>query len=365
MEALIRPHKKQKVVQGNPLVHAASKRSVGTGSRNRGAGFVVFSSNAHDPDPTVQMLLRYLSNSARVPGGIVYNGLTFPTVSNAYNAQKIIHLEGEQEESLIRGLQKRFTVSGDLKTPKGARQAMSTTSPDSILTQRNLVLDSESWEYVKSYVMEELLLARFEQDPKFRRLLLNISRRGLALFYHEKRSKCFWGGSFDEETSAWSGENVLGELLQKMAKRMRHRDWLLCISYNNLLPLEGRGMQGHFPGEKLWRIQGVDGLEARQIARKILKENIHMEDQQSRLPGACVDHILQKLLVYEADEEAQGLRPWGKVGQPIEDDGYLAKGYDWFDGDFFRGYTLVKKGKGDSSEKTFGSHSDYPNVPIW
>ena len=69
------------------------------------------------------------------------------------------------------------------------------------------------WESVKVSVMREALLAKFEQHPQLRELLLSTA--DAKLVEHTERDD-YWG-----DGGNGSGRNMLGQLLMEVRRRLR------------------------------------------------------------------------------------------------------------------------------------------------
>ena len=127
---------------------------------------------------------RYLSNFQS--SEVILDGITYPTVENAYQAAKTLDLEERKPFVLF--------------TPVEAKKA------------GMKVKLREDWEQVKLLVMEDLVRQKFSKDPLKDRLLST-------------------GSEYLEETNWWKdtywgvcngvGENILGQILMRVRDSLR------------------------------------------------------------------------------------------------------------------------------------------------
>lgn len=138
----------------------------------------------------------FLSNF--FPVGIEYNGLTYPSVEHAFQAQKVTD----------RATHRRFTA---IKTAGEAKRE-----------GRKLKL-REDWEQVKMGIMEELLRIKFSQ-PYLRYQLVGTGDR--ELIEGNTWGDKFWGAVWQvavpgSSNASWVGENHLGKILMKIRAEVR------------------------------------------------------------------------------------------------------------------------------------------------
>jgi ribA/ribD-fused uncharacterized protein len=125
----------------------------------------------------------WLSNFSE--DGFEIDGTRWESVEHYYQAQKYSGTEA-------------FNRIREARTPLKARKA----GQDRSLTPR------DDWDDVKLEVMRDALLAKFTQNPRLRRMLLETGDRELI---HESKSDQFWGCSDDG-----GGQNQLGQLLMQI-----------------------------------------------------------------------------------------------------------------------------------------------------
>ncbi len=123
-------------------------------------------------------------------GGFSLEGKAWKSVEHFYQAKKFPDPE----------LQRRIQTSD---TPLQARKTAS---------NRNLV-PREDWDSIKEEVMREAIRAKFGQNRRLRKLLLET---GDAALVHESSSDAFWGRSADGE-----GRNRLGEIIEEVRSELR------------------------------------------------------------------------------------------------------------------------------------------------
>ena len=79
-------------------------------------------------------------------------------------------------------------------------------------------LDVARWEQQRVPCMQAALEARWEQDDRFRTILL--STRGMRLLHFERAgARSFWGGSLRKSDGLPQGENTLGKLMTAIRDR--------------------------------------------------------------------------------------------------------------------------------------------------
>ena len=129
----------------------------------------------------------FLSNF--FPVEVTYEGLTFQNNEAAFQAQKTLN---PQEK-------KAFT---DLD-PKAAKHR-----------GRHVLLRAD-WEDVKDGIMEEIVRAKFTQNPKLGELL--ISTGGAELIEGNTWNDCYWG----VDIRSGRGKNHLGKILMKVRSELQ------------------------------------------------------------------------------------------------------------------------------------------------
>ena len=89
------------------------------------------------------------------------------------------------------------TKVANTKTPGGAKK---------MGCSRKLPLRKD-WEEVKDTLMEEIVHAKFQQNPEIRKVLLGTENK--ILVEHTRRDR-YWG-----DAGNGSGKNILGQILMK------------------------------------------------------------------------------------------------------------------------------------------------------
>jgi len=149
---------------------------------------------------------RHLSNFHVVPEKLVYRGVAFPSVENAFQAAKYLHsTRPELFETLAH------------MTPAAAKSAGGKGGMKKV----GAVLDVDAWTSENVRVMRELITIRAAVDEEFRRHLGMARARGLKLLHFERPPRggglAFWGGSFanatHRELADFRGENMLGRIM--------------------------------------------------------------------------------------------------------------------------------------------------------
>lgn len=131
----------------------------------------------------------FLSNFFRLPASLAYNGIAYPTVEHAYQAQKT--LDDKDRAAIAR-----------LSTPGEAKRY-----------GRKLKHLHPNWDSIRLDIMRALVWEKF-RDPYLRKLLLDTGDAKLV----EENS---WGDKFwgiCDRTG--EGENHLGEILMDVRRRI-------------------------------------------------------------------------------------------------------------------------------------------------
>ena len=134
-------------------------------------------------------VFRFLSNFFRVPNGIHYEGLWYPSVENAYQAAK--WPTNKRQE---------FTMCSTGQAKKLGRQA-----PD---------FDKKKWDKKKFDIMAVLVLQKFLYNPDLKEMLLATGNA----YLEETNSwgDTYWGCDEDGE-----GENKLGKILMAVRETIK------------------------------------------------------------------------------------------------------------------------------------------------
>ena len=132
----------------------------------------------------------FLSNF--YPAQVNYNGITYPNHECAFQAQKVLDKE----------IQRQFA---ELKNPRSAK------------SKGRKVSLREDWEEVKFTIMEEIVKAKFTQNPELKQQLLETGNKQLQ----ERRNRFpdkIWGMNIKGE-----GKNMLGKILMKVREELNLR----------------------------------------------------------------------------------------------------------------------------------------------
>jgi ribA/ribD-fused uncharacterized protein len=128
---------------------------------------------------------RFLSNF--YPAIVKFEGLTFPTAENAYQASK----------------------SSDSKV----RRKFLHLPPQDAKRMGQVIELRDFWDGIKLQVMEEILRSKF-QDEGLQEMLIDTYPK--KLFEGNHWGDRYWGICFDQNENKWVGENHLGKLLMKI-----------------------------------------------------------------------------------------------------------------------------------------------------
>ena len=130
------------------------------------------------------------SNFAHFP--IRLKGRTWPTTEHYFQAQKFAGTDDAHAEAIRKAGSPMIAARMGRDRKKKLRR---------------------DWESVKVSVMREALLAKFEQHPQLRELLLSTA--DAKLVEHTERDD-YWG-----DGGNGSGRNMLGQLLMEVRRRLR------------------------------------------------------------------------------------------------------------------------------------------------
>ena len=128
----------------------------------------------------------FLSNFFPVP--VMYKGLTYQNNEAAFQAQK--------------------TFSPELKT------TFTTLAPSDAKRKGRHVRLRQDWEQVKDRIMEEIVRAKFIQNPKIKEQLLSTG--DAILIEGNTWNDCYWG----VDARSGIGENHLGKILMKIRSEL-------------------------------------------------------------------------------------------------------------------------------------------------
>lgn len=151
-------------------------------------------------------LERRLSNF--YPAQITYKGVTFPSIENAFQAAKFLHLLGPERER-----KDLFAAFADMK-PVAAKSA----GGKGAMKRHKVLLDVEGWNGASVRIMKLLVKKRMKVDDLYRKIILLARRQHVPLLHFERScARSVWGGCFDKtksrEANNFKGQNLLGKIL--------------------------------------------------------------------------------------------------------------------------------------------------------
>lgn len=135
----------------------------------------------------------FLSNFYRCP--VTYNGWTFKTAEAAFQAQK------EPTEEHLKALSEKET-GNQAKAYGGKKTKKMTPRPD--------------WDDVRVEIMEEIVRAKFTQNPDLAQKLIETGDKELQE-YRTFRPDTFWG------MGPKGGQNNLGKVLMKIRTELQKK----------------------------------------------------------------------------------------------------------------------------------------------
>jgi ribA/ribD-fused uncharacterized protein len=130
---------------------------------------------------------RWLSNFWPVEGGIILDGITYPTIEHAYQAAKTLD---PNERRLI----------ARCSTPGQAKRA-----------GKSITMRSD-WHQVKLQVMEDLVRQKFTNDPELRKKLIQTKNKPIQ--EGNRWGDTFWG------VCRGKGHNHLGKIIMKVRSEL-------------------------------------------------------------------------------------------------------------------------------------------------
>jgi ribA/ribD-fused uncharacterized protein len=135
----------------------------------------------------------FLSNF--YPCTVLFEGLTYPSSENVYQAYKTL----DEKERL------KFLTMTASEAKKAASQIA--LRPD--------------WEDIKKELMAKIVTAKFAQNPELEEMLLNTGDELIvdSNDWHDN----IWGQCSCEECKAIKGENILGVILMQIRDEIKNR----------------------------------------------------------------------------------------------------------------------------------------------
>ena len=124
----------------------------------------------------------------------------FPSVEHAFQASKIAFSGGDESH-----VQRMETISPHECRRMGCKASFK---------KLGLQLDIVTWSKVSRELMQYLLIARTRVDTRFIHIISSNRRLGKQHMHFERSgAKSVWGGSFDQSSGIWKGENFLGKCI--------------------------------------------------------------------------------------------------------------------------------------------------------
>ena len=153
---------------------------------------------------------RFLSNFYHAP--IFYNGVSYPTVENAYQAAKFATMLPATLVSILgEDHVRQYDPNLSLSHPNLVGMFFASLPPQKAKTMgRKLPLDAD-WESRKESVMRELVALKFQNNPN---LANKLKATGDAIiveanYWHDN----IWGDCTCDRCKQIAGKNLLGHIL--------------------------------------------------------------------------------------------------------------------------------------------------------
>lgn len=160
---------------------------------------------------------KYLSNFQDIPDGFSWDGRLFPNVEHAFHYEKFKRTDkpelGERyvgkPERGSRLLGSYFETNAKAKMFSGRKT----------MGENGATLDVGVWNVERVGVSAALLKARWEQDDKFRSILLDSKVKGIRLIHFERGTRNrppFWGAFKLRDSGDIIGKNMLGKQMMEL-----------------------------------------------------------------------------------------------------------------------------------------------------
>jgi ribA/ribD-fused uncharacterized protein len=142
--------------------------------------------------------LKRLSNFSEDP--VTYNGVTYPTVEHAFQAQKYSFTDKPE-------LMQLFTTYATAAEAKSA-------GTKGAMKKHKTELDINKWNECRDAIMVALITSKIEKNPDIKNILV-IAKQNNIRFVHFSRTDMYWGAHMNEDGSIKKGENRLGIIYNK------------------------------------------------------------------------------------------------------------------------------------------------------
>lgn len=139
--------------------------------------------------------LKRLSNFSEDP--VTYNGVIYPTVEHAFQAQKYSFTDKPE-------LMQLFTTYATAAEAKSA-------GTKGAMKKHKTELDINKWNECRDALMEALISSKIEKNPEIKNILI-IAKQYNIRFVHFSRTDMYWGAHMNEDGSIKKGENHLGKI---------------------------------------------------------------------------------------------------------------------------------------------------------
>jgi predicted NAD-dependent protein-ADP-ribosyltransferase YbiA (DUF1768 family) len=167
---------------------------------------------AGDPD-----WRRYLSNFQDILDGFSWDGHRFLNVEMAFHYEKFKRTNKPEMRKLYIGKPERQTRLYSNAFPTNA--AAKRFSGRKAMTENGVTLNVPMWNLQRVDVSLTLLKARWKQDPKFRRILMESKSNDIELVHFERGTLTrppFWGAFRSRKTGEMIGQNMLGRQMMQL-----------------------------------------------------------------------------------------------------------------------------------------------------
>lgn len=147
---------------------------------------------------------KYLSNYQQIPDGLKIDGKKYPSVEHYFQSRKY-------DDEFLKSNPDMFT---DINVTSKQAKSMGTKTYMKKIKFKKFNVDN--WNQRRFGIMKKALKARWEQDKRFRTILLTLDKDVYPVHYERSGEKSTWGGFISKKEGHLVGQNVLGFMLHEL-----------------------------------------------------------------------------------------------------------------------------------------------------